>query len=295
MIKGSDSSISQRLAVLSKHFLRSSWPSAFLPFDRGMNRMNITEIADVQAEQTSQRGLDAGYGQWIEPILFQKDATTMDPGTSDPKPSHVPPTGRRGRGRPRVTTAPTVGGIEKRRAQIRSAQRKYQKRKDDAASSVHQRCDDLLQVLSDLSTSIEALLDVACETGSLEQSDELGSHTRRLWSTYDSVINKPCVGSELRLLQIKNNRRQERRKSGVNSSVAAVGEDGLEASPNDPEHGADRMHDMPVVDLDNIRGNETTAFVSYLVPGGSVVERSKGIFEVVAERQASLRGSHQPS
>jgi len=97
---------------------------------------------------------------------------------------------------------------QKRRAQVREAQRAYQKRKDSATASERRRCDDVLQVLSDLSMDVEALLQAASTAGMLKQEGEVPEHVRRLWATYSMAINNPCLGPELRLLQIKNERRQ---------------------------------------------------------------------------------------
>jgi hypothetical protein len=95
--------------------------------------------------------------------------------------------------------------LQKRRAQIREAQRAYQKRKDSAIATEKRRADDLLQVLSDLSTDVEALLQAASKAG-MPRDDDVSKQIQRLRSTYDAAINNDCVQPELRLQQIKNNR-----------------------------------------------------------------------------------------
>ncbi|KAF2464209.1 uncharacterized protein BDR25DRAFT_319289 [Lindgomyces ingoldianus] len=234
-----------------------------------------------------EQGLEAGYGHWLEPIANVEDPNS-NPSSQDPSAASEAGLAleRRGRGRPRVSKARDQSAVEKRRAQVRNAQRTYQKRKESAAASVNQRCDDLLQVLSDLSTDVEELLQVALKDGALDQKDDIGAQLRRLWESYDVVIHSSCVRPELRLLQIKN----DRRRAGYEGKAPTteVSSD-HETAPRPEPFSASDSHDPSFMDLDLGRTQESTLIQPFRMT--SSLHHGKTIFEVISERQAEFRSS----
>ena len=100
---------------------------------------------------------------------------------------------------------------------MREAQRTYQKRKDTATVTEKRRVDELLQLLSDLSSDVESLLQAASIAGNMSHDDDVSKNIQRLWSTYDTVVNNEHVQPELRLLQVKNSKRQATHESSGES------------------------------------------------------------------------------
>jgi hypothetical protein len=184
---------------------------------------------------------------------------------------------------------------------VRNAQRTYQKRKDEASHTVSQRCDELLQALSDLSTAVEDLLGSASKAGTLNQKDEMTTQMQQLWNTYDTVINQPSVQPELRLLKIKNGRRQAdhqekqkfivdhlpRSKHGawpMDRGIAQLGN--MELAENDPS----------LIGMAPGRGDDTTLIQNFNeTHSQSKIMGGRSIFDIVAERQAQLRNSENPA
>lgn len=167
---------------------------------------------------------------------------------------------------------------QKRRAQVREAQRAYQKRKDSASESERRRCDDVLQVLSDLSMHIEALLQAAADGGVMKENGEVPEHIRRLWATYNTAINHPCLGPELRLLQVKNDRRQ------------AAYRNGTQQSPDTELH--QRMHSRDTMDLDLAQVNDTALISSFSAPPlGCIMPGDRNMYQVVGEPVEFHHGS----
>ncbi|KAH7392449.1 hypothetical protein DE146DRAFT_758170 [Phaeosphaeria sp. MPI-PUGE-AT-0046c] len=147
-----------------------------------------------------------GYGHWLQPIINANDRADSVSEDQCAPVSPSPPQ-RRGRGRPPVTKAPNDSAIEKRRAQVREAQRSYQKRKDTATALDKRRADELLQLLFDLSSHVEPLLQAASTGGHMYRNDEVSKNIQRLWTTYDIIINNECVKPELHMFQVKNSQR----------------------------------------------------------------------------------------
>ncbi|OCL05445.1 hypothetical protein AOQ84DRAFT_413498 [Glonium stellatum] len=171
----------------------------------------ITNASDLG----SLDGTLLGYGHWLVPIqatfgnsIEQENQSTREPAMASSD-NNTATSQRRGRGRPRMAIKRDDSVIEKRRAQIRSAQRTYRERKENAAASLGQRRDDLLRIISDVSSELEELLQVAFSTGIINQNNILGEKLRRMACRYDSAIDEPSLQPELRLLQAKSKRRQE--------------------------------------------------------------------------------------
>lgn len=182
---------------------------------------------------------------------------------------------------------------------MREAQRTYQKRKDSAAASERRRCDDILQVISDLSTDIEALLQAASAAGTLNLEGDLAARLRRLWSSYDTAISSPCINPELRLLQVKNDRRKAEHISNLNRrrdttpSVLV----GLPEKQEEQRRTAEFMEaDQSRMDLVLARVDETTLVQSFsTISANNKVMGGRSIFEVVRERQAEFESSRSPA
>lgn len=167
---------------------------------------------------------------------------------------------------------------------MREAQRAYQKRKDSATASERRRCDDVLQVLSDLSMDVEALLQAAADTGLLEENGQVPDHVRRLWQTYNTAINSPCLGPELRLLQVKNDRRQ--------AAHHVTSHTGTERTTNMQQSSCARDS----MDLDIGSVNDQTLITTFSTaqmryPGSG----PRSIYQVCRDRQAEFHPTQNPA
>ncbi|KAF2726892.1 hypothetical protein EJ04DRAFT_529884 [Polyplosphaeria fusca] len=246
----------------------------------GSNDGVMPNIAAFQPE------IRASYGQWLQPIVESNDVNVAHHDEAVPTTSE--PATRRGRGRPRVHKARDESAIEKRRAQVRNAQRTYQKRKDNASASVNQRCDELLQLLSDLSNDIESLLHAASKSGCMEHKDEVSAQIRKLWDSYDVAINSPSLAPELRLLQLKNNRRQADHQS-VEAFRIRVSDDVLDDRPNSASKSNTPVADDNTPDMELVRVSENTLLQPFSnLASNSKIMGGRSIFEIVMERQAEF-------
>ncbi|KAH7356282.1 hypothetical protein BKA66DRAFT_473545 [Pyrenochaeta sp. MPI-SDFR-AT-0127] len=268
----------------------------YLPHSMPSNDLPFADVSDSEIIQTGKR---FGYGSWLQPIITANDQTgSKAAAETQNMPAHV--SARRGRGRPRVTKLRDGSAAEKRRAQVREAQRTYQKRKDTATETEKRRVDELLQLLFDISTDVEALLQVFSATGTLRREDDISMHIQRLWTTYDAVINNPCVRPELRLLQIKNGRRIANHVSNKTSTDTAFpshsGHEHLEVQVPPPTRELPVPFDPSGVSFELVRLGETTVMQTFQrttpVKGQSVGRR---IFDVVKERQAALKEADRSS
>ncbi|KAF2794263.1 hypothetical protein K505DRAFT_361253 [Melanomma pulvis-pyrius CBS 109.77] len=212
-------------------------------------------------------------------------APAVDEATSAPA--------RRARGRPRVSAAPYANAIEKRRAQVRDAQRAYQGRKDDAIATEKRKNNAVIQVLSELSIEVEEILKLASNAGVLDQNDAVGGQMRRLRAAYDEAVNRPCVEPELKKLRIEHTRRRVVRSSEDNSNVATTTNEGSqEELLFSKTHGA-----MSTTgDLELGRVNDTTLIAPYLtLCTESKFMGGRSIFQVVSDRQAAMRNTENSS
>ncbi|KAF2660389.1 hypothetical protein K491DRAFT_711881 [Lophiostoma macrostomum CBS 122681] len=289
--------------------------------------MEDNEQPDAELEVAERRprptGRGMGYGLWLDPFINDIDMDSsksasretsteqlQDPrhsasasasASNSMEPSPGPETRRRGR--PRVSAVRNDSAIEKRRAQVRNAQRTYQKRKDNAAQTVNQRCDELLETLSTLSTEVEEMLRVASKAGTLERRDDLGAQMRKLSSTYDAVINSACVTPELRLLQVKNHKRRAEHQSTESFRIDHPSEDSdsnattPKAAPGGSASGGSALHiDPSTVDLSLVRGDGSTMIQSFRgLTSKNDAFRGRSIFDIVEERQAQFRNSNNAS
>ncbi|KAF1966682.1 hypothetical protein BU23DRAFT_312633 [Bimuria novae-zelandiae CBS 107.79] len=236
---------------------------------------------------------DTDTWKWLHPIVdnAELDASNVTESLSSASDNNasldtnvVP--ARRGRGRPRVETPRDESAVEKRRAQVREAQRAYQKRKDSATASERRRCDDVLQVLSDLSMDVEALLQAAADAGVTKEEGEIPDHVRRLWSTYNTVINNPCLGPELRLLQVKNERRQSAHLNATRPSTEVNSNMQLVSHVSDP---------ACMVDLDIGQRTDSTLITNFATAHLNFPQSgNRNIYEVCRERQADFHPTRNP-
>lgn len=124
---------------------------------------------------------------------------------------------------------------------------------------------------------VEALLQAAADAGVMKEDGELPDHIRRLWSTYDTAINNACLGPELRLLQVKNERRQAVHQNTSHSNT--------ELNPNTqrPSHHRDSM------DLDLGPVNDQTLITPFAATQMSYPSSGpRSIYQVCRERQAEF-------
>lgn len=172
---------------------------------------------------------------------------------------------------------------------MREAQRTYQRRKDTATATESRRADELLQLLLDLSTDVESLLQAASIAGNMHRDDEVSENAQRLWSTYDSVISSEHVQPELRLLQLKNTKRlvahQAKEKSRIDTALE-LAEPRLDGSctstgQNDHNFELGRIEGTTV-----ISSFQRTAATEQHIAGRSIIV-------IVKERQAALKETDQ--
>lgn len=121
---------------------------------------------------------------------------------------------------------------------------------------------------------VEALLQAAADSGVLNEEGDLPDHIRRLWSTYNTTINNACLGPELRLLQVKDERRRAAHPDATRPSTG---------SNSNTQSSSSRDS----IDLDISHVNETTLITNFSTaqlayPGSG----SRNIYQVCRERQA---------
>ena len=182
---------------------------------------------------------------------------------------------------------------------MREAQRSYQKRKDKATAGDKRRVDELLQVLSDLSSDVETLLETASKAGLMSRNDKLSTHIQRLWASYNKTINADCVKPELRLLQIKNEERIATYHSSDNLGGAAaaepkVGETGT--APDAALSESSEPFDPTQATFSFTKFGQTSVLQPYqrLTPFNTLLN-GQTMFEIVRERQAALKESDKAS
>lgn len=124
---------------------------------------------------------------------------------------------------------------------------------------------------------IETLLQAAADAHLLKEEGELPDHIRRLWSTYDTAINNPCLGPELRLLQVKNERRQAAHTSATGTGAAG------HAKRRQLSQSRDAM------DLEMSHVNETTLITNFAANQLNYPSAgNRSIFQVCRERQGEF-------
>jgi hypothetical protein len=166
---------------------------------------------------------------------------------------------------------------------VREAQRTYQKRKDTATETEKRRVDELLQLLSDLSSDVETLLQAASTAGNMQRDDDVSKNIQRLWSTYDTVISNEHVQPELRLLHVKNSKRQAAHQARVDTVPQEQGGSQIVAT-------SPLAFDVSHMNFDLVRFRETTLVTTF--PRTDATDQytaSRNIFELVKERQAAMR------
>lgn len=88
---------------------------------------------------------------------------------------------KRTRGRPRLETKDQTP-TERRRTQIRLAQRAHRNRKEKAIKDLQARLDDLKDVTNEINSAYQNLFDYASQRGLLSQAPEFGQQLQRLQS-----------------------------------------------------------------------------------------------------------------
>jgi SpoVK/Ycf46/Vps4 family AAA+-type ATPase len=172
---------------------------------------------------------------------------------------------------------------------VREAQRTYQKRKDTATETEKRRVDELLQLLSDLSSDVETLLQAASTAGNMDRDDDVSKNIQRLWSTYDTVISNEHVQPELRLLQVKNSKR----KAAQQARVDAVPVPQEQGGSQDVATSAPAF-DVSDMNFDLVRFEETTVLSTFQRTNATdQYMAGRNIFEVVKERQAAMQEAEQ--
>jgi hypothetical protein len=276
---------------------------------------------------------NGSYGSWLHPYVniasnSVDDASALQgldvpppPPEPAPEPEPEPVPARRGRGRPRVLTTRDASAIEvhvtyqsparsrliksvkvwrerlmlaqKRRAQVRNAQRAYQERKDDAMAIEKKKHDAILQVLSGLAIEVEDLLKVASNSPNLSQVGELENQIRRLRDAHAEAINDPRVKAELKQLRSKHPERRTIPPCHADPlAIVAATEDMMQSEQAESSASAASAADTTLG-----RGNDIPliAFYSHTHSRSqSKVMGGRNIFQIVAERQAAMRNAEKP-
>lgn len=130
---------------------------------------------------------------------------------------------------------------------------------------------------------------MASKVGAMDQNDELSAQVRRLWNCYDVSINRPCVKPELRLLQLKNDKRQAAYKNQETFRIS-------HAAENRGTSGAaevTNLVDPSNTDMSLVRGNDTTMLQSFHTTTRNKAMAGRSIFELVLERQKQFHNSEK--
>ncbi|KAH9429553.1 hypothetical protein MCOR02_009287 [Pyricularia oryzae] len=96
---------------------------------------------------------------------------------------------KRGRGRPRLN-ANDETAAERRRTQIRLAQRAYRNRKETTISSLEQQVRDLVDTNDEMSNAFAALQEFAASRGLFEQVPELGAQLQSAAEKFQALSQK---------------------------------------------------------------------------------------------------------
>jgi len=137
-----------------------------------------------------------------------------------------------------------------------------------------------------MSTDVEALLQAASKAG-MHPDDDVSKHIQRLWSTYDAAINNDCVQPEMRLQQIKNNRRlaDSQNRPDICSILASKNtqQDCSVVKEANTINNGD-------VSLELVRYGDTTVVQSYQHDQSyHAYMAGRSIYDVCAERQDAMR------
>jgi hypothetical protein len=181
--------------------------------------------------------------------------------------------------------------MQKRRAQVREAQREYQKRKDTATAIGKHRADELLQLLSDLSTDVESLLQAAATAGNMQRNDEVSRSCQRLWSTYNTVVNSDAVKPEFQLLQLKNSRRVAAHLTTPNLPVDnASSAPQVDTGGNMPPSKSPNAFEPSAISFELLRFEGTTVMSTFQrTEATNRYMAGKSMFELSKERQAAMK------
>lgn len=125
------------------------------------------------------------------------------------------------------------------------------------------------------------------------REDDLSKHIQKLWSTYNTAINSDCVKPELRLQQMKNDKRQADHRARANFRVVT----GLRDLQQEGGADADgpRRHKPVPFDAGDINfdflGFEDTSVMQTFQRSSAINGRfaGKSIFDICVERQAAMK------
>lgn len=154
--------------------------------------------------------------------------------------------------------------------------------------------DDLLKVLSDLSSDIESLLTTASSAGAMRRDDAVSKQIQQLWSSYNSAINMPCLLPELRGLQAKNTQRMVNHQSENTCPTVASNETSTSAPPCTNSESI-RKETLPSFDpsgmsFELVRFEETTVMQPFQrTSSTNKYLAGRTIFDIVKERQAAMK------
>ncbi|KAF1937937.1 hypothetical protein EJ02DRAFT_437485 [Clathrospora elynae] len=261
---------------------------------------NDASYAGMSDNEVVRPGRNFGYGNWLQSIIKANDQSGSSTAIENQS-VNVHASTRRGRGRPRLTKPGDKSAIEKRRAQVREAQRTYQKRKDTCTATEKRRVNELLQVLADLSSDVEALLQTASKAGTMQRDDDVSKAIQQLWSTYDGAINNPSVKPELQLQQLKNDLRLADHPSNerfrIPDASSSLRDDEATSSADPPARKDPKpLFDPTAMSFELVRFEETTVMQPFQRTS-SVNEYMAGrsIFDICKDRQEAMKEADRSS
>lgn len=129
----------------------------------------------------------------------------------------------------------------------------------------------------------------------MSQEGEVADRIRQLWSSYDTAVNSPHVRPELRLLQVKNDRRRAEHQSNENFRIGVAPttqREGPQETPRDDE----ATEADPDTDVHLVRIDDTTIIQPFKdIQSAYPLMGGRSIFQVIKERQAVFNSQNPAS
>ncbi|KAI1387174.1 uncharacterized protein F4822DRAFT_405660 [Hypoxylon trugodes] len=136
---------------------------------------------------------------------------------------------KRTRGRPRLETKDQTP-TERRRTQIRLAQRAYRNRKENAITDLQEKIDNLKEVNSEINNAYQDLFDYASKRGLLAQAPEFGQQLQRLQSLIKETQDKNSPKSDRDSPEERSDDAQDAQRT---EDAAAISEEPVTTLPED--------------------------------------------------------------
>jgi hypothetical protein len=140
---------------------------------------------------------------------------------------------------------------------------------------------------------VDLLLQIAARTGAIASDGELGYQLRRVWKDYDTAVNADAVLPDLRFLQTKNDRRKDEYGTTIlPKDTNRVDIPASNSGPTIPNEGPVAHSDLGDLNLNLVRGDDSTMIQSFKGISGSQTLNGRSYFQVLADRQAEYTKTH---